>query len=96
MFRAPELGAFFIKAPLRDPPGLDREPNMVRLVFAPDVLTVLGVGLGIPSVVLMSLDPLDSGPFLTGHVFSDIFLEGTRIQRFFDPQFCFKIVIVPD
>jgi hypothetical protein len=79
MFPAPELGALLVKAPLGDPTGLDCEPYMVRLVFPPDVLTVLGISLDIPTVMLMSLDPLEVGPILTDHVLSDIFLEGARI-----------------
>lgn len=77
MFPAPELGALLVKAPLGDPTGLDCEPYMIRLVFSPDVLTVLGISLDVPAVVLMSLDPLEVGPILPGHVLSDIVLEGS-------------------
>ena len=61
-----------------------------------DILTVLGVRLGVPAIMLMSLDSFDTGMFLTGHVLSDIVLERTRVQRFLDPQFCFKIALMPD
>jgi hypothetical protein len=79
MFPAPELGALLVKAPLGDPTGLDCEPYMVRFVFPPDVLTVLGISLDIPAVVLVSLDPLEVGPILADHVLSDIILEGARV-----------------
>ena len=79
MFPAPELGALIIKTPLGDPPRLDREPDVVRLVFPPNVLTILGVGLDKPAVVLVSLDPLEVGPILAGHVLSNIVLEGSRV-----------------
>ena len=79
MFPAPELGALIIKAPLGDPTGLDCEPDVVRLVFPPDVLTVFGISLYVPTVVLVSLDPLEVGPILTGHVLSNIVLEGSRV-----------------
>jgi hypothetical protein len=79
MFPAPELGALLVKAPLGDPTGLDCEPYMVRLVFPPDVLTVLGISLDIPAVMLVSLDPLEMGPILTDHVLPDIILEGARV-----------------
>ena len=79
MFPAPELGALLIEAPLGDPTGLDCEPYMIRLVFPPDVLTVLGIGLDVPAVVLMSLDPLEVGPILAGNVLSDVLLEGSCI-----------------
>jgi hypothetical protein len=88
MFPAPELGALLIEAPLGDPTGLDCEPYMIRLVFPPDVLTVFGISLDIPAVVLVSLDPLEVGPILAGHVLSDIVLEGTCIYAGpRDPQF---------
>ena len=80
MFTTPELGALLIEAPLSDPTSLDREPDVVRLVFPSDVLTILGVGLDVPAVVLVTLDPLDMSPVLTGHVPSDIVLEGTRLH----------------
>lgn len=79
MFPAPELDALLVKAPLGDPTGLDCEPYMVRLVFSPDILTVLGISLDVPAVVIVSLDPLEVGPILTGHVLSDVILEGARI-----------------
>ena len=79
MFPAPELGALIIKTPLGDPPRLDREPDVVRLVFPPNVLTILGVGLDKPAVVLVSLDPLEVGPILADHVLSDIVLERSCI-----------------
>ena len=79
MFPAPELGALIIKAPLGDPTGLDCEPDVVRLVFPPDVLTVLGISLDVPTVVLVSLDPLEVGPILSDHVLSDIVLERSCI-----------------
>ena len=79
MFPAPELGALIIKAPLGDPTGLDCEPDVVRLVFPPDVLTVLGISLDVPTVVLVSLDPLEVGPILADHVLSDIVLERSCI-----------------
>ena len=88
MFPAPELGALLIEAPLGDPTGLDCEPYMVRLVFPPDVLAVLGISLDIPAVVLVSLDPLEVGSILTDHVLSDILLEGSCIYAGpSDPQF---------
>jgi len=79
MFPAPELGALIIKTPLGDPPRLDREPDVVRLVFPPNVLTILGVGLDKPAVVLVSLYPLEVGPILADHVLSDIVLERSCI-----------------
>ena len=79
MFTAPELGTLLVKAPLGDPTGLDCEPYMVRFVFPPDVLTVLGISLDIPAVVFVSLHPLEMGPILTDNVLSDILLEGSRI-----------------
>ena len=79
MFPTPELGALLIKAPLGDPTGLDCEPDVVRLVFPPDVLTVLGISLDVPTVVLVSLDPLEVGPILADHVLSDIVLERSCI-----------------
>lgn len=79
MFPAPELGTLLIEAPLGDPTGLDCEPYMIRLVFPPDVLTVLGISLDVPTVVLVSLYPLEVGPILADHVLSDIILEGARI-----------------
>ena len=88
MFPTPELGALLIKAPLGDPTGLDCEPDVVRLVFPPDVLTVFGISLDIPAVVLVSLDPLEVGPILAGNVLSDILLEGSCIYAGpSDPQF---------
>ena len=80
MFTTPELGALLIEAPLSDPASLDREPDVVRLVFPSDVLTILGVGLDVPAVVLVTMDPLDMSPVLTGHVPPDIVLEGTRLH----------------
>ena len=79
MFPAPELGALLVKAPLGDPTRLHCEPYMVRLVFPPDVLTVLGISLDVPTVVLVSLDPLEVGPILADHVLSDIVLERSCI-----------------
>ena len=79
MFPAPELGALIVKAPLGDPTGLDCEPDVVRLVFPPDVLTVLGISLDVPTVVLVSLDPLEVGPILADHVLSDVLLKGSCI-----------------
>ena len=79
MFPAPKLGALLVKAPLGDPTRLHCEPYMVRLVFPPDVLTVLGISLDVPAVVLVSLDPLEVGPILTDHVLSDIILEGAGV-----------------
>ena len=79
MFPAPELGALLVKAPLGDPTRLHCEPYMVRLVFPPDVLTVLGISLDVPADVLVSLDPLEVGPILAGHVLSNIVLEGSRV-----------------
>lgn len=98
MFRAPELGTFLIKAPLGNPPRLDREPYMVPLVLPSDILTILGVSLGVPAIMLMSLDSFDIGMFLTGHVLSDIFLEGAHIyvSSLVTPQFCFKIAFMSD
>jgi hypothetical protein len=80
MFTTPELGALLVEAPLSDPSSLDREPDVVRLVFPPDVLTILGVGLDVPAIVIVTLDPLDMGPLLTGHVPPDIVLERTRLH----------------
>ena len=80
MFRTLELGTLLIKASLGDPTRLDSEPNMVRLVFPSDILTILGVGLGVPAVMFVSLDPFDMRSFLTGHVLSDIFLKRSSIQ----------------
>ena len=85
MFRPPELGTFLIKAPLGNPPRLYSEPYMVPLMLSSDILAVLGVSLGVPAIVLMSLDSFDIGMFLTSHVLSDIFLERTRVQRFISP-----------
>ena len=96
MFRTPKLGTLLVKATLGNSPRLDRKPYMIRLVFPSDVLTVLRVGLGIPSIVFMTLDPFDCSIVLPGHVFLDVFLERCRVKRLATFQFCFKIVLMPD
>ena len=60
MFLAPKLAAILVKAPLRDSPALDGEPNMVRIVFASNIFAEFGVCLGVPPVVCMSLNLFDS------------------------------------
>jgi hypothetical protein len=65
MFGPFELGAVFVKATLRNTPGSDVKPYMVRLVFFVNSFTVFGVRLYVPSIVLVSLDLFDLGLVLT-------------------------------
>jgi hypothetical protein len=68
MFLTLELAAFFVEAPLRNPPRTDVKPHVITPVVLFDSLTVLRICLDVPSVVLVSLHLLDTGPFLSLNV----------------------------
>jgi len=65
MFGPFELGTVFVKTPLRNTPGSDVKPYMVRLVFLVNSFTIFGVRLYVPAVVLVPLDLFDLGLALT-------------------------------
>ena len=79
MFLTPELATVFIKTPLRHAPRTYRKPYMVRLVILVDPLTVFGVRLSEPPVVVVSLNLLDARPPLTLEIFAHKVLEGAVI-----------------
>lgn len=75
MFAALKLAALFVKAPLGNPPGPDREPYMIGLVFAPDILAPARIRLGEPPVMMVPLETLDVDSILVRKVFTDEFLK---------------------
>lgn len=82
--------AFLIETTLRNATRTDRKPDMIRLVFAPDILTKCRIGLNVPPVVVVPLDPLDSCPALSGHVALDKILEPFDVDRI-TPRKLFRI-----
>jgi len=64
-----------VETSLRYAPRMNRKPYMVRLVLAVNILAVLGVGLDVPPVMLVPVNPLDTSLLLTYEIFLNIFLN---------------------
>lgn len=85
MFTPRKLLAFLIKALLDDDPSLtDAKPYVVALVPITYPLTVLGVALDIPAIVLVSNDSFDSRVLLSHKLCAYESLERLRVR---DAQF---------
>jgi hypothetical protein len=64
MFGALKLATLLIEAPLGDAAGPYGKPDMIRFVLAPNILAPVRIGLGVPPVVIVSLDALDARALL--------------------------------
>ena len=82
-----------IETSLRYTPRVNRKPYVVRLVFTSNILTVLGVSLDVPPVMLVSVNPLDTRLLLTYEIFLNIFIN----SRDFNIDFLLlRVFIRPD
>ena len=68
MFTTVKLRTVLIETPLRHSARVNRKPDVIRLVFAPQVFAVPRVRLDVPPVILVSLNTLHMGSLLTSHV----------------------------
>jgi hypothetical protein len=79
MFLTPELTAVLIETTLEDASRTYRKPYMIRLVLLVNTLTVLGVRLCEPPVVIVPLDLFDTRSPLTLEILAHKLFEGAVI-----------------
>ena len=81
MFLTLELATVLVKAPLGDASRTYRKPCMIRLMVLVNPLTILGVGLSEPTVVIVPLNLLDMRSPLTFHIFAHKLLKWAVIFK---------------